>query len=207
MCCHCSNQRSLNAIFQEGVWFNIASTFDLSKCRTKILGRKVLQHYQYYLSPLTDTCFVVFRAKVLESHAERLHGSETETSGERESDSSTELSPPQQAAVIADSDRVKDYDGISIHEQHEKFIEKQVKLASRYKEKQEQLPRTISSKRATSNEEHFTSNKRAKLSRADSVEKVGEQGAGPQKGPRTVSKAEKNKRRKLKKKRRLAHKS
>lgn len=153
---------------------------------------------------------IVFRRKVLESHSERLYGSIAEDSSESKSGSSKESSPPQPEpqAVLAESDHdlEKDSEGVSIHEQHERFMEKQIQLATSYKEKQEELPRTISSKRSATkfNEgscEDFVLGKKAKLS--SEVEKD----AGIQKGPRTVSRAEKNKRRKLKKKKRLARKS
>ena len=167
----------------------------------------------------------VFRSKVLESHSERVYGSKTErfSTSESESDSSTrELSPPTQhnpqpvLSVAADLESAgvfeKDSEGVSIHEQHERFMEKQIRLATSYKEKQECLPRTISSKRSAANEgescEGFVSRKKEKLS-SSGVEEADEQlqASGIQKGPRTVSRAEKNRRRKLKKKKRLARKS
>ena len=155
--------------------------------------------------------FIVFRRKVLESHSERLYGSIVEDSSESESGSSKESGPPQQPQdMLTESDRdlEKDSEGVSIHEQYERFMEKQIQLATCYKEKQEQLPRTISSKRSATSEEScedFVLGKKAKL--LSEVEKTIEQESGVQKGPRTVSRAEKNKRRKLKKKRRLARKS
>ena len=160
---------------------------------------------------ITIIILIVFRAKVLESHAERLYGSTAEeSSSETESISSRESSPPQ--AGLADPDHYvkKDSETISIHEQHERFMQKQIQLAASYKEEREQLPRTISSKRstATTNEESCEDlilGKKAKLT--SEVEKAIEQDSGVQKGPRTVSKAEKNRRRKLKKKRRLTRKS
>ena len=152
---------------------------------------------------------LVFRAKVLESHAERLYGSTIEeNSSESESVSSRESSPPQAMLANSDHDVENNFETVSIHEQHERFMQKQMQLAANYKEKQEQLPRTISSKRpATKKEscEDLVLGKKARLSAE--VEKAAEQDSGVQKGPRTVSKAEKNKRRKLKKKRRLARKS
>ena len=156
----------------------------------------------------------VFRSKVLESHSERVYGSTPEdfSTSESESDSSTrESSPPTQhnpQALLSVAEEsagvfVKDSEGVSIHEQHGRFITK-------YKEKQEQLPRIISSKRSAANEgercEGFVPSKKAKLS-LSGVEEADEQASGIQKGPRTVSRAEKNRRRKLKKKKRLARKS
>ena len=165
---------------------------------------------------------VVFRTKVLESHSERLYGTVTEDGSESESGSSSteESSPPQRQVVlsesrsaISDHDLEKDSEGVSIHEQHERFMEKQIQLATSYKEKQEQLPRTISSKRYAASEgescEDFVPRKKERLSSSE-VEKPVERESGvekPEKGPRTVSRAEKNKRRKLKKKKRLARKS
>ena len=150
---------------------------------------------------------IVFRRKVLEFHSERLYGSIAEDSSESESGSSKESSPPQQPqAVLAESDCDLEKD-LSIHEQHERFMEKQIQLATGYKEKQKQLPRTISSKRSAMTKgscEDFVLGKKAKLS--SEVEKTVEQESGVQKGPRIVSRVEKNKRRKLKKKR-LACKS
>ena len=151
---------------------------------------------------------------MLESHSERVYGSITEDSSENESGSSVkESSPNQPQAVLAGSDHGdlgKDSKGadLSIHKQHERFMEKQLQLATSYKEKQGRLPRTISSKRSTTSEEvceDFVLRKRERLS--SEVEKTVEQESGVQKGPRTVSRAEKNKRRKLKKKKRLARKS
>ena len=163
---------------------------------------------------------IVFRSKVLESHSERVYGSKTEDFGtsESESDSSTrESSPPmatqhmpQAVFGVAADDFDKDPEGVSIHEQHERFMEKQIQLATHYKEKQEGLPKTISSKRSATNEgescEGFVSRKKGKFSSSE-VEETVEQESGIQKGPRTVSRAEKNRRRKLKKKKRLARKS
>ena len=163
---------------------------------------------------------VVFRTKVLEAHSERLYGTLTEDGSESESGSSStkESSPPQRQVVLAEStsaisdcDLEKDSEGVSIHEQHERFMEKQIQLATSYKEKQEQLPRTISSKRSAKSEEEscedFVPRKKERLSSyASEVEKPVERESGV-KGPRTVSRAEKNKRRKLKKKKRLARKS
>ena len=146
---------------------------------------------------------------MLESHTERLYGTTTENSSESESDSSRESSPPKVVLTkLYEHDIQGDSEVVSLHEQHEKFIQKQLQLATSYKEKREQLPRIISSKRSTINEEggeDFALTKKAKLSLE--AEKAIEQEAGLQRGPRTVSKAEKNRRRKLKKKRRLARKS
>ena len=161
----------------------------------------------------------VFRSKVLESHSERVYGSTPEdfSTSESESDSSTRESSPstqhnlQPVAAESAGVFVKDSEGVSIHEQHERFMEKQIRLATSYKEKQECLPRTISSKRSAANEgesyEGFVPRKKEKLSSSSGVEEAAEQASGIQKGPRTVSRAEMNRRRKLKKKKRLARKS
>ena len=150
---------------------------------------------------------------MLEAHSERVYGSNTEDSSESDSDSSIkESSPPQPTAQAVPTDLESvvdaDHEGISIHEQHERFMEKQIQLATSYREKQELLPRTISSKRSatTQDSEDFMLGKKGKFS--SEVEKAVEQESEVQKkGPRTVSRAEKNKRRKLKKKKRLARKS
>ena len=92
-------------------------------------------------------------------------------------------------------------EGISIHAQHDNFLQKQIELASRHKECQAQLPRAMSSKRGVAGEE-LDSSKKVKRSSEEAL--VDEQ--GPSKGPRTVSSAEKNRRRKLKKKKRLLRK-
>lgn len=147
---------------------------------------------------------------MLEAHSERVYGSNTEDSSESDSDSSIkESSPPQPTAQAVPTDLESvvdaDHEGISIHEQHERFMEKQIQLATSYREKQE---RTISSKRSatTQDSEDFMLGKKGKFS--SEVEKAVEQESEVQKkGPRTVSRAEKNKRRKLKKKKRLARKS
>jgi hypothetical protein len=162
--------------------------------------------------------YIVFRSKVLESHSERVYGSKIEdSSSESESDSSPrESSPPQlcqhrpQAGLVA-AESAGDLDrGVSLHKQHERFMDKQIQLATSYKEKHKHLPRTISSKRSATNEgescEGFVSRKKERLSSSE-VEGPAEQESGIRKGPRTVSRAEKNKRRKLKKKKRLARKS
>ena len=93
-------------------------------------------------------------------------------------------------------------EGTSIHTQHENFLQKQIKLASRYKERQAQLPRAVSSKRKEADKEELDSRKKVKRSSEETL--ADEQGAS--KGPRMVSSAEKNRRRKLKKKKRLLSK-
>jgi hypothetical protein len=116
--------------------------------------------------------------------------------------------PPSWTCIAAESAGDLDQ-GVSIHKQHERFMEKQIQLATSYKEKQKCLPRIISSKRSATDEgescKGFVSRKKEKLSSSE-VEKIVEQesAAGIRKGSRTVSRAEKNKRRK---KKRLAHKS
>ena len=157
----------------------------------------------------------MFRTKVLESHAKRLRGSTIDTSGESETDSEgTEGSLSTCAELTGgllldtrDKNKLRECEETSIHEQHERYVQKQIRLAAHYKEKQEQLPRTISSKKESTKtsydlEESNSLSKKVKL--FSDVEEVGEQEL--EKGPRTVSRAEKNRRRKLKKKKRLARK-
>lgn len=148
----------------------------------------------------------MFRTKVLESHAERLHGSTIDTSSESETDCSegtgSSLSTCAELTGLLldtqDKNRLRECEEVSIHEQHEHFVQKQIRIATHYKEKREQLPRTVSSKRDSTetSQESESLSKKVKLS--SDVEAVGEQ--GQEKGPRTVSRAEKNRRRKLKKK-------
>ena len=158
----------------------------------------------------------MFRTKVLESHAERLRGStvRVDTSSESETDSEGKGSLSTCAELTGgllldtrDKNRLREREEVSIHEQHEHFVQKQIRLATHYKEKQERLPRTISSKRESTEtshdlEESGSLSKKVKL--PSDVEAVGEQRL--EKGPRTVSRAEKNRRRKLKKKKRLTRK-
>lgn len=150
----------------------------------------------------------VFRAKVLESHTERLYGSTHSNSSASESDSSTESSPPPAPSGSVDLETGKltrddqEGEGLSVHIQHEYFMKRQIQLATRYKEKREQLPRTISSKRSTeetSSSKDLEPSKKVKLSSAEAVDEQRQQNRTS--GPRIVSSAEKNRRRKLKKKR------
>lgn len=154
----------------------------------------------------------VFRAKVLEAHfIERLGQGDGPTEGDSGSSaSSSEVddefshvegtnNPP---TVLSDEGaNYREVEGVSIHTQHEDFLQKQIELATRHKESRTHLPRAVSSKRKVNNDkEELDSNKKMKLTSAVSTFDDSEQGL--QKGPRTVSSAEKNRRRKLKKKKR-----
>ena len=160
----------------------------------------------------------VFKAKVLESHTQRVYGSTVDSdsycSGS-DTDSSTELLGHPSAAVstehtLKENEDSKTSDGASIHKQHEVFMQRQIRQANSYKESREKLPRTISSKRMSGGDDHERNsedprlNKKVKLSSEVPGAAVEQKS---QKGPRTVSKAEKNRRRKLKKKKRLAQDS
>ena len=155
----------------------------------------------------------VFRAKVLEAHLERLGQGDGPAEGDSGSSASgSEVgdefshvegtnSPPVLSDEGANYGEVED---VSIHTQHEEFLQRQIELATRHKESRTHLPRAVSSKRkANDDKEELESSKKMKLA----VSTFDESEQGLQKGPRTVSSAEKNRRRKLKKKKRLIHKS
>lgn len=159
--------------------------------------------------------FTVFRTKVLESHAERLCGSSVDASNESETDSEGTDGSLSTCVELTggllpdtqDKNRLRECEEVSIHEQHEHYVQKQIRLAAHHKEKREQLPRTVSSKRESMETSHGLKERESlskKVKFSSDVKAVGEQGL--EKGPRTVSRAEKNRRRKLKKKKRLARK-
>ena len=175
----------------------------------------------------------MFKAKVLESHFERLYGStvdnndstsegDAETGGEESQHSYHPHYPGPVHVVSVDTvqlakggtDNSGTIEEVSFHEQHEHFMQKQIRLAARYMDKREQLPQTVSSKRGSTDERESKSTDDADISESKRVkmssemEAVCEKGQQMvQKGPRTVTSAEKNRRRKLKKKKRLEQKS
>ena len=171
---------------------------------------------------------------MLESHSERLYGStvdnndsssstsegDAETSGEESQRSyhphypGTLVSVHPVELAKGGTDNSRTIEEFSFHEQHEHFMQKQIRLAARHMDKRDQLPQTVSSKKRSTDERESKStddadiseSKRVKLS--SEMEAVCEKGQQIlQKGPRTVTSAEKNRLRKLKKKKRLAQKS
>ena len=82
----------------------------------------------------------MFKAKVLESHTQRVYGSIVDSdSSDSETDSSTDLLGHSSAAVstkpaLEENEDSRISDRASIHKQHEEFMQRQIRLATCYKE-------------------------------------------------------------------------
>ena len=129
----------------------------------------------------------MFKARVIEALKQKRQPIEEADS--QTDDSSTEESDSLIVTVANQEDATgslesPQYD-INIHKQHEEFLRKQVTLAEQYLEKKRQMS-TVSSKRSIEEDPSCPVAKKADLER---------------KGPRTVPRDVKNRRRKMKKRR------
>ena len=141
---------------------------------------------------------VVFKAKVLESHYERLYGT-VELS---DSQSSSEDSESEIHSLTAGDKEVELLKGLlqdghqSLHKQHKDFLERQVRQAERYQEKMKKLPKSVSSKRSL---EDLTTAQDCVESMVKRFAADNDSEMSGTRRPRTVSNEEKNRRRKEKK--------